>query len=334
MQELRIGPNEAGQRFDKYLKKAFPEAPMGLLYGQLRKKNITLNKKKSEGKEVLKEGDLVQCFFSADTFEKFQGRRLTEEKIEEYEDAYASLHGVQVIYEDANFLFLNKPAGILSQKATDQDLSINEWMIGYLMSSSAIMKEELATFVPSVCNRLDRNTSGLVLCGKSLKGLQALSLLLKERTLEKYYHCICKGRIEASSIIQGYLVKDEKANLVQITEKQVPGSSHIETRYQPLMITDQATLLEVELITGKTHQIRAHLSSIGHPILGDLKYGGEALYHLKHQLLHAHHVTFPAREKLTEDYAAFAEILLPLYGQTFTAPEPSNFTRVQEQIFA
>ena len=314
---------------DKYLHKALPEAPNSLLYQQLRKKNLTLNKKKAEGKEILKEGDVIQCFFSQETFEKFSGRSDLSDRIQVYRDAFQKLHGVEILYEDENFLFLNKPVGILSQKASQQDLSLNEWLIGYLLENGKLKEKELETFCPSVCNRLDRNTSGIVLCGKSLTGLQALSAILKGRGMDKYYHCICMGRIREEKTIEGFLIKDEKENRVMILKEVADGASPILTRYVPIESSQNHTLLEVELITGKTHQIRAHLASMGHPVLGDSKYGGtvsdrekRAGIHPKSQLLHAHHVCFPSKEEAEDQWPEFAGALNPLFGKTITAPEP------------
>ena len=341
MQELRIGPNEAGQRLDKYLHKALPEAPNSLLYQQLRKKNLTLNKKKAEGKEILKEGDVIQCFFSQETFEKFSGRSDLSDRIQVYRDAYKQLHGIEILYEDENFVFLNKPVGILSQKANQQDLSLNEWLIGYLLENGKLKEKELETFCPSVCNRLDRNTSGIVLCGKSLTGLQALSALLKGRGMEKYYHCICMGRLREEKTIEGFLIKDEKENRVMILKEVADGASPILTRYVPIESSQNHTLLEVELITGKTHQIRAHLASMGHPILGDSKYGRTVFdqvklagIHPKSQLLHAHHVCFPSKEEAEDQWPEFAGALNPLFGKTITAPEPKEFQKIRDVLFS
>ena len=171
MQLLTIGKNQAGQRLDKYLKKALPGAGTGFLYKMLRKKNITLNGKKAEGKEILTEGDEVKCFFSEETFASLSGTKSAEDT-SDYRKAYRLLRDVCVIYEDDDILLLDKPAGVLTQKAKPEDLSLNEWLIGHLLETGAIKEADLATFHPSVCNRLDRNTSGIVLCGKTLAGSQ------------------------------------------------------------------------------------------------------------------------------------------------------------------
>lgn len=327
MQSYQIGPNEAGQRFDKFLHKYMPMAATSFFYKMLRKKNITLNGKKAEGKEILSVGDTVCFFFADDTFEKFRGTLETSARLEthtgEYRKAYESLKGIQVLYEDENVLIVNKPAGILSQKAENADLSLNEWLIGYLLKENRITEKELETFKPSVCNRLDRNTSGIVLCGKSLAGSQELSRLIKERNVGKYYRTFVKGQMKEGARITGTLVKDEKINKVSI--KQDGQGQDIETSYEPIEVWKDMTYLEVELITGKTHQIRAHLASVGHPIAGDGKYGNAGLnekmrkeFKVKWQLLHAYRMEFPV----------LTGILESLSEKVVTAPLPAVFEKI------
>lgn len=303
MREIIITENEAGQRFDKMLAKYLKEAPKSFLYKMLRKKNIVLNGKKATGNEKLQLQDSVKLFLSEETIQKFSGEelRIVDSSVQ-----------LDVIYEDHDVIFLNKPVGMLSQKAKDTDVSINEHLISYLVKKGQITTEELKTFRPSICNRLDRNTSGLIVAGKSLLGLQTMNELFKNRTLEKYYLCLVKGVVTEAQKIEGYLVKDERTNKVQITkEKPVNAASKsdsenvnsidvIQTEYRPLTTGKDVSLLEVHLITGKTHQIRAHLASIGHPIIGDYKYGQKNVndlykekYGLKSQFLHSYRLVLP-----------------------------------------
>ena len=177
MQLITVMENDAGQRLDKFLRKCLPEAPTGFIHKMLRKKNITLNNKKAEGKEILMLSDEVKFFLSDETYEKFSGS--PDKAFSQYEKAYQQLKGIQIIYEDKDIIILSKPTNMLSQKAEASELSLNEWLIGYMLSEKIYSEEQLTRFKPSVCNRLDRNTTGLVLAGKTLSGLQFLSELLK-----------------------------------------------------------------------------------------------------------------------------------------------------------
>lgn len=398
MYQVIITGKDAGQRLDKYLHRILPRAGSGFLYKMLRKKNITLNDKKADGGEKIAEGDSVTIYFSDETLEKFMGKKTrasleraagskisrhstqkdknilhkayesvdsgSEDEtidIANYISAYDTMQNIRILYENDYILLVDKPAGVLSQKAEKTDVSVNEWLIGYLIKSGAITEEELAVYKPSVCNRLDRNTSGIVLCSKTLKGAQLLSGLLKNRTIHKYYRLYVKGIVSEEQLIEGYLIKDEKLNKVYIEsvdvgssadsvnpQEEMQGNSrkryverkemrgieqirrfYIKTRYKPVKAEYDKTLLEVELITGKTHQIRAHLASIGHPLLGDYKYGDKAWneeyrkkYQVRSQLLHAHKIVFPKLEDPFEDIS----------GKTFAAEMPEIFMKVADDI--
>lgn len=405
MQEFVVAKAEAGGRFDKYLKKLLPLASSGFLYKMLRKKNITLNDKKAEGKEILAEKDVVKLFFSEETYLKFAGRseggygrngadkgdkdsaimpekdcpkavfsqcpdRNHQERYSlhksggDYRKAYQRLGKIPVIYEDADILILNKPAGVLSQKAKKEDVSLNEWMIGYLLEKQEISEEGLSRFCPSVCNRLDRNTSGLLLCGKTLRGSRYLSEILRDRSLHKYYLTYAEGKIENPITLKGYLKKTEEKNISEIISEEEyrqktstevmaakmsyryksPGEESdkkalakdktggdyqkIETVIKPLSYSKEmdCTKLEILLVTGKSHQIRAHLSAIGHPVIGDIKYGwkpkgaADAGFHC--QLLHAYKIEFP---ETTGEFAY-------LSGKVVTAPMPELLERLERRF--
>lgn len=328
MREYTIGKNEAGQRLDKYLSKLLKEAPASFFYKMMRKKNIVLNGKKCIGRELLSEGDRVKLFFSDETIGKLGGGREGQgirKKGQKPSDGKYPYSPLDIIYEDEDILILNKPSGMLTQKAGPRDISLNEYIIGYLLHTGSINEEQLATFKPSVCNRLDRNTSGIVLAGKSLPGTQRLSKMIKERTLQKFYITVVAGKMEKDSSIEGYLTKDPRTNKVHVDcakpvntvdNRKNPGfvdnvdivdnfgnaentgaqERFIRTDYHILKSCGDYTVLEVHLITGRPHQIRAHLAAIGHPVLGDYKYGNRRYneaYHLKDQLLHAWRVAFP-----------------------------------------
>lgn len=316
MQEIQIAANEAGQRLDKLLAKYLSEAPKSFLYKMLRKKNIVLNGKKASGNEKLVAGDSVKLFLSDETIQKFS-REITVCK---------SNTKLDILYEDDDILLVNKPAGMLSQKAEAKDISLVEHLISYLLESGQLTRENLKSFKPSICNRLDRNTSGLVVCGKSLKGLQTMGQLFKEKTLKKYYRCIVAGNVTEKQYVKGYLIKDEKKNQVTVSDTYFPESQEIETEYRPIQQLKQGTLLEVHLITGKTHQIRAHLASQGHAIIGDYKYGSREIndrykkeYQLSHQLLHAYRLEVPKTKELPQ-----------LSEKMFVAPLPKQFQKIIE----
>ena len=326
MREIVIEKNEAGQRLDKFLAKYMNEASKSFFYKMMRKKNITLNGKKCEGNEKLAEGDVVKLFLAEDTIEKFSSVQVQEVKKVD----------LDIIYEDDEIILVNKPAGMLSQKAKETDESLVEYLIDYLLGSGKLTESGLRAFRPSVCNRLDRNTSGIVAAGKSLAGLQMLSGVFKDRSIHKYYQCLVSGVIRDVKTVDGWLLKDEKKNQVRILTdveaKRFEGKGgdeepkRIRTKYEPIATDGRFTLLRVTLLTGRSHQIRAHLASLGHPIVGDSKYGGVSKVNpsgrtVKYQLLHSYRLEFP---KLAEPFAY-------LSGRVFEAPMPGYFCSVLKE---
>lgn len=321
MKIIIVDKNEAGQRLDKLLLKYLNKAPKSFIYKMLRKKNITLNGKKAEGSEKTEQNDEIKLFLSDETIANFS---------EVYQTTIVESN-LDVVYEDNNIMIINKPAGLLSQKSTPEDVSLVEHIISYLLQTKAIKEEELQTFKPSICNRLDRNTSGLIVAGKTLIGLQTMAELFHDRNIDKYYLCIVKGKITKSQKIDGYLVKNEKTNQVTISKTKSLDGDYIRTEYEPVKHNESNTLLKVKLITGKTHQIRAHLSSIGHPIIGDDKYGDKKynqnmkrLFGLNHQLLHSYEIKFP---KLTGE-------LSNISGKKVVGEVPKLFNKIENELFS
>lgn len=316
MREIEIKQNDAGQRFDKYLKKLLCNASGSFIYKMLRKKNIVLNGKKADGSEKLKSGDFVKLFLSDETYLKFT---VNSEVVQKEYEALRNLpvKDLQVVFEDDDILVINKPSGLLSQKANPNDISANEWILAYLIQTGKLSFEDFMTFRPSICNRLDRNTSGLLIAGKSLKGLQEMAKVLQERTVKKYYRCIVAGEWKETTYLKGYLTKDEAPNRVTITDTKISDESkEIETEYRPVTNWKGYTELEVHLITGRSHQIRAHLASVGCPVIGDTKYGDTSVNRyfrdqqkLRFQLLHAYRMELEdGRVLIAEVPAKFQEV--------------------------
>ena len=319
METRVIGRAEAGQKLLRYLRKVLPEAPDSFFHKMLRKKNIgLLGRGKCTGAELLEEGDTVRFFLSGETFRKFGGQPQSggapEEDIEIFLP-HGSLEdsGVSVIYEDEDLLFVAKPAGLLVQG----DKSGEKSLAKLLRESSP--KESLTVWSPM--HRLDRNTSGLVLCGKTVRGQQFLAKALRERTLQKEYLALARGHLPKEGSFTAYHTKDPRTNTVRIIPGKQPGAEPVETIFHEIARRGDYSLIRAELVTGRSHQIRAHLAYLGCPILGDVKYGGRdaAFPAVRSQLLHAERVTFGGGDE-------------KLAGRTFAAPIPMSMKGVLNQI--
>ena len=313
MKQFEINSRNEGQRLDKYLFRIVGNGGMSFIYKMIRKKNFVLNDKKATGKEILKSGDIVKLYISDDTYDKFKTEtkgnlNINTDKVFDFKKL--------IIYEDSDIILINKPEGVLSQKAKDEDVSINEYLLSYLSDTGFINNNSLIEYKPSCVNRLDRNTTGIIIAAKTLKAARIISEGLKSRTINKYYKCIVDGDFNKEGLYKGYLVKDENKNKAEILDMPSENSSLIETEYRLIERNINCSIVEVHLLTGKSHQIRAHLSYLGFPIIGDKKYGSLNInkkYKATNQLLHAYKIVFPEYEDSLE---------LSFSGKTFVC-EPN-----------
>lgn len=320
MKEIRITRNEENQRLDKFLLKYMNKATKGFLYKMLRKKRIKLNGGRAEGSEMLTAGDTLQLYLAEETIQSFMEERTV---------APAKRH-FGILYEDEDILVVSKPAGLLThpEKAEDKDTLIDQ-ILYYLYQKGQYVPDAASSFTPALCNRLDRNTSGLVIAGKTLRGVQAVNETIRTHKLDKYYLTLVAGEIHEAGEITAYLTKDQNKNQVRLSKRKGIGAKTM-TKYRPIAHAKGYTLLEIHLITGKTHQIRAHMQSIGHPVVGDRKYGAEHSnekfrkeYGLSNQFLHALRVEW--KEKNGP--------LGYLYGKEMTAPLPKTLQDICDGLF-
>lgn len=285
MQAFTIGPNDAGQRLDKFLRKAVPLLPPPLLYKYIRLKRIKRNRGRCQIGDKLREGDLLELYIG-DEF--FAPRNLP---------FLAAPADVRVVYEDAHLLLLDKPAGLLvHEDEREQADTLLHRLQRYLYEKGEYRPAEENSFAPALCNRIDRNTGGIVIAAKTFEALQILSEKIKHREIAKFYLCAVHGVPEPrEATLRGYHLKDGDTNTVRILEHPVPGAKIALTRYRVLASQGGESLLEVELLTGRTHQIRAQMAAVGHPLVGDTKYGlNRDNRHTgrKHQALYSYRITF------------------------------------------
>lgn len=286
MRTLDINRNDAGQRLDKYLSKRFKTMPKSLMYKYLRTKYIKLNGKKTQPDVFLKEGDVL-TFYIKDEF-------FTVKKSYDFMKAGKELI---IVYEDENIILLDKKAGVIAHQDSRYDSdTLNLRVLRYLYEKGEYDPEKDRAFTPALCNRIDRNTGGIVIAAKNAEALRVMNQKIRDREIEKYYLCAVKGVPKPShALMKAYHTKDEASNTVTVYDAPTDSAKEIITEYTVLDPSPALSLCEVLLHTGRTHQIRAHMAHIGHPLLGDEKYGDRRLnsaYGLKRQALYAYKLSF------------------------------------------
>lgn len=287
LKEYIINNNDANQRLDKFVTKAAPLLPKTLMYKYIRTKRIKINGKRGEISTRLNMGDVVQMYINDEFFDA---------KPKKYEFMSASKK-LNIVYEDENIMLIDKPEGLIVHP---DDTEYNDTLIfriqRYLFEKGEYDPEDEHSFAPALANRIDRNTGGIVIAAKNAESLRILNEKIKLREIDKYYLCLVHGHLKSKSgTLEGYLVKDEQKNMVFVSKNMQEGAKEIRTQYEVLREKDDCSLVEIKLLTGRTHQIRAHFASIGHPLVGDGKYGKNSADKKKgfvHQALYSYKLKF------------------------------------------
>lgn len=309
MKEFTINANDAGQRLDKFIRKALPELPLSVIYKALRQKDVKINGKRGKNDDRLNEGDIVRIYVKDDFFSS----ELSAPSV-----ARSVPVNIDIIYEDENILLVNKPAGLpVHEVDGGKKITLIEQIIAYLIQKSEYNPDTENTFVPSLCNRIDQNTAGIVIAAKNAPSLRVMNQKIKDREITKKYLCVTEGfPPQKEGKLQNYIEKDSENNKVFVYDKRRNENSLTAiTKYKVFEKKENIALVEAELITGRTHQIRAQFAHNGFPLVGDMKYGrhGKSTVKYKHQALYSY--------KLTFDFKTDAGVLNYLKDKTFTVKD-------------
>ena len=309
MRLLKIGRNDAGQRLDKFLGKAVKGLPLSLMYKFIRTKKIKVNGKRTVQNYFLEEGDEIQLYIKDEFFGSPEADTSALTRIKPKLD---------IVYEDENIMLLNKRPGVLVHEDSDaRDNTLIMHVKAYLISKGEYDPESEHSFAPALCNRIDRNTGGIVIAAKNAEALRVMNEKIRENQIDKYYLCLVHGRLaKKQDTMRAWLKKDSAANMVSVRDRKFEGSKEIITAYRVLEERGAVSLVEVELITGRTHQIRAHMAHIGHPLVGDGKYGinrEEKRHGYKYQALYSYKLRFSEGDG--------ENVLSYLSGKTFSIPK-------------
>lgn len=318
--KLEIGPNEAGQRLDKFLRKLLKDVPLSAIFKALRKKDIKVNGTKQNEKYFLVEGDIVEI-------------KYIQSKKEDKSDKFIKVDakGIKIAYEDDNLLILEKWVNVLvhSDSNTSKEPTLTDYVLSYLNDKGDYVPENELTFTPAACNRLDRNTSGIIMFGKSFDGLKCINEAIREDEIRKHYYTLTKGKTR-DGLYEAYIVKNLETNISTIYDTEVKNSKKISMEINTVETNGAYSFIDIHLITGRSHQIRAHLAYLGTPIIGDNKYGDKKLnsffenkYGLDYQYLYAYKLMFRnINGKLSY-----------LKNKTITVALPPIFKKIKQDVF-
>lgn len=315
--KLTIGTNEAGQRVDKFIKKLMKDVPLGAIYKSIRKGDVKLNGKKAKEKDVLSLNDELEIKY-LDSKKALSTKQYIQTKT-----------NIKIVYEDKNILLVEKWPGVLVHSSGEEVASLQDYVMSYLNEKGDYRPEEERTFSPSPANRLDRNTSGIVCFGKTFDGLKSLNHIIHEGMLEKKYVALVKGRV-TDGLHEAYIKKDNDNNISKIYDEPAVDRIKIMMEVETIESNGAYSFIELNLITGRSHQLRAHLAHLGNPIVGDTKYGNKDInqyfhnkYGLEYQYLYAYKVTF----KDTDEFLSY------LRGKTIAEKLPPIFRKIKTDVF-